>query len=77
MKIQFGVKQPSPEHNWEIYSPNQRIHIKTKYWKTYDIADSYAKILRKRHMGGAFSVRWCKPYPKRPIRIIKERLTLV
>jgi len=66
------MKKPTQAENWEIYSPNQAIHIKVKYWQNYDIADSYAKILRKRHDGGAFSVRWCKPYPKRPIHMLYD-----
>ena len=71
MKIKFGNIKPTTLQNWEIYSPNQRVHIKTKYWQNYDIAEAYAKNLHIAH-GGAFSVRWAKPYPTRPIRIIKE-----
>ena len=69
MKIKFGDSKPNVLHNWEIYSPNQPIHIKQKYWQNYDVAVSYAKILNAK-FGGAFAVRWCKPYPQKPVRLL-------
>ena len=72
MKIKFGNKKPNVLQNYEVYSPNGSIHVKQKYWQTYDVADAYAKILRARHEHSAFSVRWCKPYPTKPIRMLEK-----
>jgi hypothetical protein len=72
MKIKFGNMKPTVLQNYEIVSPNGCIHIKKKYWQTYNVADEYAKILRQRHDHCAFAVKWCKPFPQKPIRILKD-----
>lgn len=69
MKIKFGDSKPTVLENWEVYSPNQPIHIKQKYWQNYDVAVSYAKILNSKH-GGAFAVRWCKRLPQKPVTLL-------
>jgi len=73
MKIKFGNKLPTVDQCYEVHSPNGTIHIKQKYWRTYQCADAYAKILRNQHDQCAFGVRWCKPLPKKPIKILNSQ----
>ena len=73
MKIKFGNSKPKVHHSWEVYSPNAPIHVKKKYWQTYSMADSYAKILRQRHDDRAFAVRWCRRIPKKPIKHLETQ----
>lgn len=70
MKIKFGSKKPKVHHCYEIHSPNGVVHVKQKYWRTYGMANAYANILRQRHNDCAFAVRWCKPFPKKPVRML-------
>ena len=71
MKISFGNSKPKVHHCYEVVSPNGVVLVKKKYWRTYPMADAYAKLLRERHQGYAFAVKWCKPFPTKPVKMIR------
>lgn len=54
--------------NWEVYSYDKPVVIGKKYWQTHECANAYAKILKSMFVNSDFSVRWCKPYPVKPVK---------
>lgn len=67
IKYTFGEVMNKTD-NWEVYSYDKPVVIEKKYWQTHECANAYAKILNSMFVNSDFSVRWCKPYPVKPVK---------
>jgi hypothetical protein len=73
IKFTFGERM-SKRDNWEVYSYDKPVVIEKKYWQTHECALAYAKILNTMFVNNEFKVRWCKPYPVKPVKNIDKKV---